>query len=903
MRTSAATPDPGFSGPRAAFRSLKSGHLGRRVLGVGLVIGAVFGAGPAGGQDVEMLGRRYGTTPPPEYYRRIAADPGAFRFRAAWTPRLRSVIELREPADGGGGLGDDDGGGLPGSLSGLSLSGDLGSSLGANRVGPTGTHAAVEGTFRFPIVMGLYADTPDPPPFDVAAVRAQLVDGPNPTGTLPDYYREVSGGRVDLVPEISDWERVTLTSDDVTGGSSGLGTGARVGEFISRILAEMEASGPIDWGRYDNDGPDGVPNSGDDDGFVDVLGVIHPTRGAECGGSGRDDRVWSHRWSLSSAYQVYVTEAVSNSDAMRDPGTGEPGRVRIDDYTIQPVRSCNDVNINEIGVFAHELAHGFGLPDLYAVGGQHAAVGQWGLMASGSWGCRGGDPKTPCHMGAWSKEVLGWADVVTVEGGVEVADLLLDPTVSGGPILRVDALDGSGEYFLLENRQGIGFDRDLHAEGLLVWQVSPAVLMDEWPSNRVNSDPDRMGVRIRQADGLNDLGTAGGGRGDDGDIFPGSAANPDFHAGSVPAAWTFDGRPSGLTLTGIERVGEQVRFDLVNRYQEIGVRLQGATPEVAFVEVDGEELVPGGGGDLSFLSAPFQTHTLEARGRGDSELAGVRLGFEGWLDGGERAREWVTGVSDTTLVAVFSGVEFRLALDVDSDYPGPVPGTIGTDPEGDGAGWFSAGTEVVLTAAPTTGFAFTGWAGDLAGRPNPTTVVMDEPVQAQAAFQLVYALAGPAEGVDMEATVPQEVIFEVVNATEPIQWTLLPYDGLPDGLEMDSDGRIAGTPLETGDFPVTLRARDARGLTAERVVELRVDEPTIGVTALTGPLLESGATLTEVQTLFLDRTGNDNGVYDLGDFRSFLIRNPDLPMSAELRTLVRTLIRMEPNPVGEGGGS
>ena len=43
---------------------------------------------------------------------------------------------------------------------------------------------------------------------------------------------------------------------------------------------------PIDWGLYDNDGPDGMPNSGDDDGFVDVLSVLHPQRGGECGGPG-----------------------------------------------------------------------------------------------------------------------------------------------------------------------------------------------------------------------------------------------------------------------------------------------------------------------------------------------------------------------------------------------------------------------------------------------------------------------------------------------------------------------------------------------------------------------------------------------------------------------------------------
>ena len=47
-------------------------------------------------------------------------------------------------------------------------------------------------------------------------------------------------------------------------------------------LEELD-DGTIDWGQFDNDGPDGIPNSGDDDGFVDVLAVMHPTPGlASC---------------------------------------------------------------------------------------------------------------------------------------------------------------------------------------------------------------------------------------------------------------------------------------------------------------------------------------------------------------------------------------------------------------------------------------------------------------------------------------------------------------------------------------------------------------------------------------------------------------------------------------------
>ena len=82
---------------------------------------------------------------------------------------------------------------------------------------------------------------------------------------------------------------------------------------------------------------------------------------------------------------------------------------------------------------------------------------------------------------------------------------------------------------------------------------------------------------------------------------------------------------------------------------------------------------------------------------------------------------------------------------------------------------------------------------------------------------------------------------------------------------------------------------------------IEVSEPVIGAAALTGPFFGSNAPLNEVQLDFLDRTGNKNGLYDLGDFRAFLIRNPALPMSAELRGMVRTLIQMGPVSRPEGG--
>ena len=59
-------------------------------------------------------------------------------------------------------------------------------------------------------------------------------------------------------------------------------------------------------------------------------------------------------------------------------------------------------------MFCHEFGHAFGLPDLYDTDGGAEGVGWWDLMSSGNWNT----PTNPGHMGAWSKNFLGWSDVI-----------------------------------------------------------------------------------------------------------------------------------------------------------------------------------------------------------------------------------------------------------------------------------------------------------------------------------------------------------------------------------------------------------------------------------------------------------------------------------------------------------
>lgn len=810
---------------------------------------------------MELLGERYGTPVPDAYLRARAADPGAFQFSRGRSLRLRQQLLQSQERSAG-----------PTVLKVL---------------GPR--DGAVVGTYRIPVLLGLFSDSPAAvTPFPRDSVENEYFgDGPR---TITAYYDEVSAGKVVLQGVVQDWIRSDITQAVATGGKSGL-VGGTVGPYIADLIGKVPDT---DWGAFDNDGPDGKPNSGDDDGFVDVLAVIHAMKGAECGGPDKDDRIWSHRWSLDSARGSAVTTATASANG---------GFIRIDDYVIQPIYNCGGGALNEIGVFTHELGHAFGLPDLYdtyEADGKTNGAGNWDLMGTGSWGCTGNTPELPCHLSAWSKAVLGWVDVVTVADGADLGTLTLPPVETSRQVLRVNAQDGSGEYFLLENRARIGFDVRLLGEGLLIWQISPSILARQWPSNLVNGFG-RMGVWLRQADGLDQLGLVGGGRGDSDDPFPyvkKEKENRVFHATSNPSAVSEQGTPTGVTVVDIQKAGTDITFRLLTRTTRVTVRADGAEGASGIFTVDGS---PVAALEHTWESAPFVPHTVEVSS-GETLGEGLRRPFLGWADSPDapRVRTVPTPLADTTLVARYAGMQVELSIGLKGGVNGVVPGTFATQPAAPDL-WFAKGTTVTVQAVPTRGFAFSDWSGALAGQPNPATVIMASPLQAEAGFTLIYEV--PSTTVDLSAAEDLHLTLEPENGTYPYTWTVM-SGTLPSGLELTGAGLLGGAAMETGTFPVILQVKDGLGLSAQGTVTLEVGEPVIPVANLGSLFLLSGPTLTLSQHRYLDLEGNGDGTYDLGDFRSWVLAHPGLPLTAALRALVavpRTVvIPMKPVPAGRG---
>ena len=399
---------------------------------------------------------------------------------------------------------------------------------------------AVSGVRKVPIFLAKYDDTGSDP-VSTGDMQQMLFDGPWPTGTMTEYYDEISYGLLQLDGTVYDWVTLPDGDDYYAGTTNGLDPAdARVGEMIHEILDANDAS--VNFADFDNDGPDGVPNSGDDDGYVDFIGIVHPEIGGEVNGTPADN-IWSHRWRLSSwGAGEYTT----------DDNAAGGGKIKVNDYTVMPALSSSGSQI-EIGVFCHEFGHAFGLPDLYDTDdddGDSEGIGHWGLMGSGNWN----SPDTPAHMCAWSKAELGWLTPAVVTNDLNNFPIISSTISPTAFKLWKHGTPGS-EYFLVENRTADGFDADIKQPGLLIWHVN------EDRRSQVNKDETNKFLDLECAD---QSGTDHTANADDLDAEA-NRSDPDdpfcdgmeFGPGTTPSSVAMNGSDTDVVVTQIRGCGSQ----------------------------------------------------------------------------------------------------------------------------------------------------------------------------------------------------------------------------------------------------------------------------------------------------------------------------------------------------------
>jgi len=322
--------------------------------------------------------------------------------------------------------------------------------------------------------------------------------------SVKTYYDEISYGQLDLVsvnlPSSVGWIEAPQTYEYYVNEKNGTGAYPQNSQKLCEDLIDA-VNAVVDFSDYDNDG----------DGDMDCLIITHTGQGAEYTGSNSD--IWSHKWNIVPRYRDGVS---------------------ISSYTIQPEywKFPNDMTI---GVYAHELGHGFGLDDLYDTdASQSRGIGSWGIMSYGSWlgpNNLGGSPAHPC---AFNRIKMGFAAPIIVE--TDTFNQQIEQVETSGQIYRLwTGGNISNEYFLVENRQQVGYDSYLPGSGLMIWHIDEnmaANTFEWWPGE---DSTYHYQVALEQADGQYDLEIKYN-FGDEGDPYPGERYRFEFNAVSSPSS-------------------------------------------------------------------------------------------------------------------------------------------------------------------------------------------------------------------------------------------------------------------------------------------------------------------------------------------------------------------------------
>ena len=623
--------------------------------------------------------------------------------------------------------------------------------------GPAPSATQVTGTVLVPALFFAYRNTAAQFKRDTSQYASVLFGAAPPSGnpyTLRTFYEQMSNGVFSMRGKMIGW--VVLDSNETTYTGTPpcfgppvnpFGTNNCNGLFSTDATWQMQkgfrealakVDGAIDFRQFDNDGPDLIPNSGDDDGYVDMIMFAYPTKDGACGGIGGgtaagNNHIWSHRFvlvdSLGLGYRDYITNDVSAK-----PGFGH---IRISDYftttALGGASACDSTQIMPIGTAAHEFGHALGLPDLYATEGSTEGIGEWGLMGSGNFS----SPRSPARMEAWSLNEMGWVTLASLTsagtysfGAAPVSDTAF--------YLRVQGANPRGEYFLVENRQASQADTALirlHCArsgnppgcggGLLIFHVDSVQVANNGfhASNAVNVGPIH-GVELEEADGLRQLWCEANGcnRGDAGDLYPGTTGHTAFTPTSTPAALSTDGQPAGFSLDQITQLvaGGAMSFRLTFPVWVV----RAAADTSALIQFDGVPYRVFRG-----ILAPSSSHTVAVDSAQFTAGGRTQQLFGSWSDGQPRSHTYTAGASPETLTVT-------LARSHRLDYAATNGGTVAADTGGtivSSGTFFADGTPVTLTATAGS-LPFLSWAGDTVSKSATITLPLGRPYNVRAVF-------------------------------------------------------------------------------------------------------------------------------------------------------------------------
>lgn len=346
------------------------------------------------------------------------------------------------------------------------------------------------------------------------------------SGSVSDYYDFVSHGQLNLVCDVlgpyTAQHEMSYYGQNVGLGGADRNPYALFQEALSFIRSQVDLT------EYDSD----------KDGYIDNMHIIYAGYGEEAGAS--SDAIWAHEMTFNEI---------------------NLGNIRIDRYSCAPeLRGRDGHGISRIGPHCHEIGHSLGAMDYYdtdyQTGGSYQGTGNWDIMASGSWN---DDGVNPANFNPYVRVYdFGWDDEIII---ADSKDLSLAPSHEKNNLVRINT-PVEGEFFLLENRRQISFDKAVPGQGLLIFHIGSG-LPTKSHSNTINATfPQECSIVCASstyAAPTSDPKSYGN-INSDGCPFPGSHRKDEYSANSTPAAICQNGADAGFALTAIEEAGDTLYF-------------------------------------------------------------------------------------------------------------------------------------------------------------------------------------------------------------------------------------------------------------------------------------------------------------------------------------------------------
>ncbi len=271
-------------------------------------------------------------------------------------------------------------------------------------------------------------------------------------GSINDYFSAISHGEFKITGEI--FPKMIEMPHDTTYYK-------RTDTYSRDIIRMLDEDPDFSFARYDNDGLDREPNSGDDDGFADYIVLMPRSR--------------PYDFILRLATGVMTLH-------LNDPYTTRDRRANGGFIKADKFSGCIAVAATysqALGTITAEISHAFGALDLMdkvyeTPATDSAGVGYWDILGWGAGGWAGnGVPVGPCAFNRMLMKCIGvnnsnLVDIYGAHKSVSMRDVG-DPT---GKVYRIWI--SPTEFFLIEyrnNRGNLYYDSFLPQSGLLIWHV------------------------------------------------------------------------------------------------------------------------------------------------------------------------------------------------------------------------------------------------------------------------------------------------------------------------------------------------------------------------------------------------------------------------------------------------